>query len=111
MHPSYFKPKITVGFQLPSLHKILLLPSLLPVDIRGHAEPKHTCCPQLCQRGPGRKVPVSAPLGLTSLLQATDSPVGSQILSEMYLLNQVTSQSARTVRHAWQCYATTSLLV
>lgn len=107
MHPSYFKPKITVGFQFPSLHKTLLL----PVDIRGLAEPKHTRCPQLHQHGPGRQVPVSTPPGFTGLLQATDNPVGSQIQTEMYLLNQVTSQPARTVRHTWQRYAKTSLLL
>lgn len=79
MHPSYFKPKTTVGFQFPSLHKKLWLPALLPVDIRRHTEPKHTCCPPLHQRGPGRQVPVLASLEFTGLLQATGSPVGSQI--------------------------------
>lgn len=111
MHPSYFKPKLMVGFQFQSLHKTLLLPSLLHVDIKGYAEPKHICCPQLCQHSPGTQVPVSAPLGFTGILQANDSPVVSQILSEMYLLNQVISQSARTVCHTRQRYAMTSLLL
>lgn len=42
MHPSYSKAKIIADFQFQRLHKTLFLSSLLPVDIRGHAEPKLT---------------------------------------------------------------------
>lgn len=58
-------------------------------------------------------MPVSAPLGITGLLPDTDSPLGSQILSDVYLLSQVTSESARTVHHKWQHYTVllTSLLL
>lgn len=42
MHPSYFKANITADFQFQRFHKHLFLSSLLPVDIRGHTEPKLT---------------------------------------------------------------------
>lgn len=41
-HPSYFETKVTADFQFQRFHKTLFLSSLLPVDIRGHAELKLT---------------------------------------------------------------------
>jgi len=102
MHPSYFKPKIIVGFSCYLL--------CFPLLSEGMQSP-NTPAAHNCANAALEDRSLFHPLGFTGLLQATDSPVGSQTLREMYDLNQVTFQSARTISHTWQCYTMTSLLL